>query len=378
MDSTTLILFVLGAGLLIAGAELLVRGAARLAAAVGVTPLVIGLTVVAFGTSAPELAVTTQAALAGKSDIALGNVVGSNIANILLILGISAAVVPLIVSHQLVRLDVPLMIGVSVLVFLMALNGTIGVWDGGVLLTGVVAYTFLLVRHSRRQTRAERIREALEKARLEELTGEVVPNTFSAARSVGLVMAGLVILILGGRWMVSGAVEIARVFGVSELVIGLTVVAAGTSLPEVATSVMASIRGHRDMAVGNLVGSNLYNLLLILGIAAVVTPGGVQVPPAALHFDLPVMIAVAVACLPIFFATHRISRWEGLLFVGYYVAYTAYLILQASRHDSLGAFSGVMGFFVIPLTVVAMAAVVVRGLHEQRRARESGAPPWSH
>jgi cation:H+ antiporter len=369
MDSTTLILFVVGAGLLIFGAETLVRGAARLAASFGITPLVIGLTVVAFGTSTPELAVTTQAGLAGKSDIALGNVVGSNIANILLILGLSAAIVPLTVSHQLVRLDVPLMIGASVLVFLMALNGTIGNWDGILLLAGVLAYTFFLVRHSRRQTRAEREREALERARVEAATGVVTPSSSSTVRSLILVAVGLALLLVGGRWMVNGAVELARAFGVSELVIGLTVVAGGTSLPEVATSLMASIRGHRDMAVGNVVGSNIYNLLLILGTAALVTPGGVIVPPAAIRFDLPVMIAVAVACVPIFFANQRISRWEGMLFVGYYLAYTTYLILDASSHDALPAFSGVMGFFVIPLTLVALLAVALRGMHRQRHGR---------
>jgi cation:H+ antiporter len=175
-----------------------------------------------------------------------------------------------------------------------------------------------------------------------------------------LMLVGLGLLVLGARWLVEGAVAIARAVGVSELVIGLTIVAAGTSLPEVATSIIASVRGERDIAVGNVVGSNLFNILSVLGVTAVIAPSGVRVAPAILSFDLPVMIAVSVACLPIFFTGNMIARWEGALFFGYYLAYTGYVILAATQHDVLPVFSCIMMAFVIPLTVVTLTIVTVR------------------
>jgi cation:H+ antiporter len=359
VDPVTLVLFVVGLALLIVGAELLVRGASRLATAVGISPLVVGLTVVAFGTSSPELAVTSQASFAGQADLALGNVVGSNVFNVLFVLGLSALAAPLIVSQQLVRLDVPIMVGASVLLFLLALDGTIGRLDGLLLFAGIVAYTGFLVRQSRRESAAV-------KAEYEEAFGE--PGDGAPASGgrlvvqVGFVAAGLALLVLGSRWLVEGAVAVATTLGVSELVIGLTIVAAGTSLPEVATSVLATVRGERDIAVGNVVGSSIYNVLAILGISGLVAPGGLPVAPSMLAFDIPVAIAVAVACLPIFFTGHLIARWEGALFLGYYAAYALYLILAATEHDALTAFGGVMLAFVLPLTAVTLAVLAVRSL----------------
>ena len=352
MDLLTLTFFILGLAALLVGAELLVRGASRLASLFGIPPLIIGLTVVAFGTSSPELAVGILSASQGQADIAVGNVVGSNICNVLLILGISAAITPLVVSRQLVRLEVPLMIAVSVLTLLLALDGRVGRLDGLLLFGGLIVYLVWSIRTGRA--------ESAESGE----TGEA--GRGGAMKQLLLVAAGLGMLVLGSKWLVDGAVVIARALGLSELIIGLTVIALGTSLPEVATSVLAALRGERDIAVGNVVGSNLFNILAVLGLTAVVAPGGVPVSAAALSFDLPVMIAVAVACLPVFFTGHLIARWEGILFLAYYAIYTAYLILSALQHGALPTFTAAMVWFVLPLTALTLGVGVVRAMRERR------------
>lgn len=356
----TLLLFITGLILLVVGAEALVRGASRIAAALGVSPLIIGLTVVAFGTSAPELAVSFMSSLSGQSEIALGNVLGSNIFNVLFILGISALIAPLAVSQQLVRLDVPLMIGASILTFILGADGKIGRLDGMLLFSAFVAYTVFLIRKGRKEKK-ETDKERAKKFRYEKKSAkELLPLNGA------LVLLGLGLLVVGSRWLVEGAVSIARTFGVSELVIGLTIVAAGTSLPEVATSVIASIRGERDIAVGNAVGSNIFNIMVVLGVSGIFVPQGIDVSGAALRFDLPVMIAAAVACLPIFFTGHVIERWEGALFLGYYFAYALYLVLAATRHASIPAFGTAMICFVIPLTVLTLAVFTLRSIRKKR------------
>jgi len=348
-----MVLFVLGLGLLVAGAEALVRGSAGLAGRFRIPPLVVGLTVVAFGTSSPELAVSLSAALKGQADIALGNVVGSNIFNVLFILGVSALITPLVVARQLVRLDVPVMIGVSALTLLLAWNGRVSRLEGVVLLVGIVLYTAWLVRLAR-AGRAE--------------PGEgVVGRGDPLALQLVLIVAGLALLVLGSRWLVGGAVAIAKAFGLSELIIGLTIVAAGTSLPEVASSVIAAIRGQRDIAVGNVVGSNIFNLLCVLGVSAAAAPGGVAAARPALAFDLPVMIAVALACLPIFLTGHRIERWEGGLFLAYYIAYTLFLVLDAQDHDAAPLFGAFMLAFALPLTAITLTVVAIRVLRAAPR-----------
>ncbi|MDP1708316.1 MAG: calcium/sodium antiporter [Gammaproteobacteria bacterium] len=354
MSLTVVALFVIGLILLVGGAELLVRGASRLAARFGISALVIGLTVVAFGTSAPELAVSIKAGLAGQADIALGNVVGSNIFNVLLILGLAALITPLAVSQQLVRIEVPLMIGVSVLLLVMALDGRISGYDGVLLASGIVAYTVFALHQSRKEAVAVQTEYA------QEFGGSATAGRGQLPLQIALIIAGLALLVLGAHWLVEGAVAFARMFGVSELIIGLTIVAAGTSLPELATSIVAALRGERDIAVGNVIGSSLFNILAIAGIAAVVTPGGLEVAPALIRFDIPVMIAVALACLPIFATGHLIARWEGALFLGYYAAYVLYLILAATQHAALPAFSTAMLGFVLPLTVVTLTVLLVR------------------
>jgi len=357
----TLLLFILGLAVLTAGAELLVRGASKLALAFGISPLVVGLTVVAFGTSTPEMAVSVKAALANQPDLVTGNCLGSTMFNVLFILGACAMIAPLVVAQQLVWLDVPVMIGAHLLLLAVGLDGVISRWDALLLLAGLAGYTVFVVRKSRQESMA---------VAAEYQTAYQAPARTGRTLLVqaGLIVAGLLLCVAGARWMVDSAVTLARVWGVSELVIGLTIVAAGTSMPEVATSVVATIRGQRDIAIGNAVGSNIFNILGIVGVAGMVAPEGIAVAPAVLRFDLPVAIATCAACLPIFFTGHRISRWEGGVFLGYYVAYTGYLVLAAQRHDALPVFSAVMLWFVIPLTAVTLAVVTYRAVTARQRA----------
>lgn len=359
----TLFYFVAGLVLLIVGAESLVRGASRLAAAARISPLVVGLTVVAFGTSAPELAVSLHSSLVGQAEIAIGNVVGSNICNVLLILGLSALITPLSVSQQLVRQDVPLMIGASVVLWLFALSGTINRWEGGILFAAILLYTFFSIWKSRRTGTVEGAAQDGDTEIAPGAASDGEPAAQSAEHPLVQVLwmvGGLVLLVLGARWLVDSATTFAQALGVSQFIIGLTVVALGTSLPEVATSLVASLRGERDIAVGNVVGSNLFNLLAVVGAAGLAAPAGVTVSSTALQVDLPIMIAVAVACLPIFFTGHQIARWEGALFLGYYVAYMAFLVLSTTGNAVLPAFADVMLLLVIPLTAIALLVFTMR------------------
>ncbi|MEX1028129.1 MAG: calcium/sodium antiporter [Candidatus Paceibacterota bacterium] len=346
---------VLGLVVLTAGAELLVRSSSKLAAAVGISPLVVGLTVVAFGTSAPELVVSVQSTLTGQSDVALGNVVGSNIFNVLFILGVSAMIVPLRVSQQLIRFDVPLMVVISFVVLLLAYDGQIGRLDGVLFTAGLVFYTLWAVVKSRREQAGIKAEYEAEFG-----IGEKGSTRRRTLLNSFLLVVGLLLLVLGSRWFVDSAVVIARQFGVTELVIGLTIVAAGTSLPEVATSIMAAIRGERDIAVGNVVGSNIFNIMGVLGISSLVSAEGVAVSEAAFGLDIPVMIAVAVACLPIFFTGHLIARWEGVLFLIYYCAYTGFMVVAATVPPLTRNFAAVMLGFVVPLTAITLVIGTVR------------------
>jgi cation:H+ antiporter len=359
----TLLLLAIGLVILTAGAEVLVRGASSLATAAHISPLVIGLTVVAYGTSAPELAISVQSAYRGQADIAMGNVVGSNIFNILLILGISALIVPLAVQQKLIWLDVPIMIAVSFIAMFMGLDGRIGRLDGLLLVSGAVSYTVWAIVQSRRETKAIAAEYAQE-------FGDDGPPARGAGILVQivLVVAGLAMLIVGARVFLDAAVGIARSLGLSELVIGLTFVAAGTSLPVVATSIVAAIRGERDIAVGNVVGSNIFNILSVLGFTSLVSSGGVTVADEALRFDIPVMIAVALACFPLFFTGHEISRWEGAVFVGYYAAYTGFLLLHALESPHKDNYSAALLWIALPLTV----AGIVFSFWQSVRARGGG------
>lgn len=340
-------LFIIGLLVMTTGAEILVRGAVNLARAAGISTLVIGLTVVAFGTSAPELAVSIKAGLAGQGDIALGNVVGSNVFNVLFILGISALIIPLVTTQQLIRLDVPVMIGVSLLTWAIASDGQINRIEGIILCLGLIIYTTVLMFMGRKQVADDALIN-------QPKTPTPKPTTKQLSLSIVFVLIGLTLLVFGARWLVDGAVGLVRDLGVSDMLIGVTIVAAGTSMPEVVTSIMASIRGQRDIAIGNVVGSSIFNLLGVLGATATIAPTGIKVAPQALKFDFPIMIAVAIACLPIFITHGKISRWEGLLFLTYYAIYVAFVILAATQHPAMGTFGSAIIWFVIPLSCLGL------------------------
>jgi cation:H+ antiporter len=345
-----ILLFLAGLVALVIGASALVRGASKLALSFGISPLVVGLTIVAFGTSAPEMAVSAGAVLNGQTDIAVGNVVGSNIFNVLFILGVSALITPLVVDVQLIRQEVPIMIGASLLLLALGLDGRVSLLDGALLLGLMAAYTVFLIVQSRRQTQAA----------ADEYAAEVKPAEPGSWDSrmpaqIGLIVAGLALLVLGSDWLVTAAVSFAKAMGVSDLVIGLTIVAAGTSMPEVATSITAALKGERDIAVGNVVGSNTFNILGCLGVSGLLSGGaGLGMASSVMAFDIWVMLAVALACLPVFLSGREIARWEGGVFVAYYVAYVAYLILAAQQHAALGTFSAAMMSFVVPITVITL------------------------
>jgi cation:H+ antiporter len=324
----TILLFVAGLVALVMGAEWLVRGASNLALRFGISPLVVGLTVVAFGTSAPEVAVSVGAAIDGRSGVAVGNVVGSNVFNILFILGVSALLTPLAVSRQVVRQEVPVLVGVTLLVMAFGFDAKLVRVEGVVLLSLLVAYTVFLVVQSRRDAATAK-EPAASELDFAPAAPHVAPRA-SVGKQLGLIVLGLAGLVLGATWVVDGATTFARALGVSDTVIGLTIVAAGTSLPEVATSITAALRGQRDIAVGNVVGSNAFNLFGCLGAAAIAAPAGVEVPLEVMQRDAWVMLAATVACVPVFRTGHQVSRLEGGLFVAGYVAYTAVLIHAAS------------------------------------------------
>ena len=351
-----LLMFVGGLVLLVVGANALVRGSSKLALSFGISPLVVGLTIVAFGTSAPEVAVSVGAVLDGNPDIAIGNVVGSNIFNVLFILGISAMITPLVVNIQLIRQEAPIMLGASLLLLALGLDGKLSLLDGALLFALLVVYTVFLVVQSRRETQAAK----------DEYAAEVKPAEAGAwddklIAQLALIAVGLAALVFGSEYLVTAAVSFAKALGVSDLVIGLTIVAAGTSMPEVATSITAAVKGERDIAVGNVVGSNTFNILGCLGLSGLVSGDlGLVMAPSLMAFDIWVMLAVALACLPVFMTGREIARWEGGVFLGYYSAYVTYLILAAQQHDALQAFSAVMLSFVVPLTVVTLVAVMIR------------------
>lgn len=350
------LLIAVGVGLLTAGAEVLVRGAVGISFRLGLSPLVVGLTVVAFGTSFPEAAVSVGSALSGRGSLALGNAIGSNVFNVLVILGASSLVAPLVVKRQLVRLDLPVMVGSAVLVAVLLADRSLGRADGFLLFGLSVVYTALLV-HLGRKEGAE--------APGDEAPSEAPPPARPVPIDLGLVAVGVGLLLLGARFLVTGASDVARSLGASELVVGLTVVAAGTSLPEVATSLLAAWRGQRDMAVGNVVGSNTFNALFVLGAGGAVAPEAIPVPSGVLTFDIPVMIAVSLACLPIFFTGWSISRREGVVFLLYYAAYLAYLVSHSADHPAEEIIRTGVLFYAAPLTLLTLGLVLWRELRRK-------------
>ena len=297
--------------ILTAGAEALVRGASSLALRLGITPLIIGLTIVAFGTSAPELAVSLKSALAGNSGIAIGNVIGSNIANIGLILGITALIRPIQIQSQMVKRDIPIMIMASLLFWGLLVDGSLSRFDGALLTSLLVAYLGFSYLSGKSH-------EA------DDIPGSSTLNPMLAGL---LIVVGIGLLVGGGILFVDGAVELATLFGISELVIGLTIVAIGTSMPELVTSIVAARKGQSDIAIGNVVGSNLFNILGILGLTAVVQP----IMASGLNIvDIGVMLVLSMVLLPLAWTGLRIGRREGALLMMVYLTYISYLISNAT------------------------------------------------
>ncbi|PBN42904.1 calcium/sodium antiporter [Sphingobium sp. D43FB] len=311
----------IGLTALIAGAELLVRGGSALAARLGISPLLIGLTVVALGTSTPELAVGIDAAVQGNGSLAVGNIAGTNTVNILLILGLSAALQPLAIQMQTLRLELPVIVFASATLLGFAWDGVLSRLEGLVLLTMGVIFTLAVIRIARRET----MKVKLEFAR------EFGPRRLAKRQTVTemlMLAVGLIVIVVGADWLVDGAVALARLWHVSDAFIGLTIVAIGTSAPELVTTVISTIRGDRDIAIGNLIGSSVYNILVILGVTCLFPANGIDVSTHLIWIDIPVMLGVALLCVPVFVSGRQISRVEGGLFVSAYVAYLSYLIIQ--------------------------------------------------
>jgi cation:H+ antiporter len=261
-----------------------------------------------------------------------------------------------VVNIQLIRQEVPIMLGASLLLLALGLDGTLSMLDGALLFGLVAAYTVFLIVQSRRETKEAQ----------EEMTGEFEaprPGAWDASlpAQIALIAAGLTLLVFGSEWLVTASVAFAKALGVSDVIIGLTIVAAGTSMPEVATSIAAAVKGERDIAVGNVIGSNTFNILGCLGLSSLVSGNvGLVVPASVLAFDIWVMLAVALACLPIFLTGREIARWEGGVFLAYYVAYVAYLALAAQKHAALSTFSTAMMSFVVPLTLITIVVALIR------------------
>jgi len=315
----TSVLFIL-AGLvaLYFGAEWLVKGASSLAIRLGMTPLIAGLTVVAFGTSSPELVVSLVATFKGAGDIALGNVVGSNMFNVALILGLTAAVVPLQVQFQLIKFDTPFMIGVSGLFLWFFRDRTIDRPEALILFLLLIGYIAINVHLAKKQ-----VTPAVAEEYNEELAALATQAKEPVWKSLALIVLGLLVLVAGSRGFVTGAVNIARSYGISEAIIGLTIVAAGTSLPELASSLVAAFRKQADIAIGNIIGSNIFNILCILGISGLVA--GPLRGPGLSSLDLWYMMGVSVMLLPLFWRGYRIARPEGLLLLASYGVYLYFM-----------------------------------------------------
>lgn len=296
------------------GGEWLIRSSSRLATSLGIPALVVGVTVVALGTSMPELVVSLSAALGGSSDIAIGSVVGSNIANIGLILGLAGVLAPLSIDTSLIRREIPVMVGVSLMVFLMAIDGVIARMEGLLLVGGYIVFAVILYRSGIQDAPTESSPEI--PAEVNAIQGR--PSRIERAREFAAIIGSLLILIVGAQFTVNGATNVARAVGIDELVIGLTLVAVGTSLPEIATAVVATLRGHSDLAAGNAIGSNIANMLVIVGLTSIVNP--INVPSSLLNFELPAMIFFAIALIP-FILNRVLSRWQAALLMAAYAAF---------------------------------------------------------
>ncbi len=357
---TSAVTFVVGLAGLLLGGSLVVGGASRLGIRIGLSPSVVGLTIVAAGTSAPELAVVFQSLSVDDAPLAVGSIIGSNIANVLLVLGLTATMGAIAVTNRIVRIDIPIMIAASVALLVLALDERLDRLDGALLLVSLLVFVGWTLRSattgSASQVQAEGVAVMTDAGRAR------------GHRHIGLeilsLVAGIGLLAVAARFVVSGAEEIATSLGVPELIVGLTIVALGTSAPEIVTTVLAAMRGERDLAVGNAVGSNIFNILLVLGAGGLVADDGLLVGADAVGLDVPILVAAAFACLPMVAWDNRLDRWEGAVFVAYYAAYLLFLIFDATGHRVADRFGFVMVVFVAPLTLIT---VVVVALHRRGR-----------
>nr|WP_218880775.1 calcium/sodium antiporter [Kineosphaera limosa] len=371
-----------GLVVLVVGGELLVSGASALARRMGMSTLIVGMTIVAVATSAPELAVSVDAVLTGQPELALGNVVGSNTANALLVVGLAAVVGPLAVQRRLLKLDVPFMVFLGVLLLVLSLDGHLSPLDGLILIGCFLAHLAVTVVLGRRESRAAKTQAAApaageadsEAAAEAAMEAEAQEPPMATGPALLRLVIGIGGLILGANVLVTGAVGIAAAFGVSGLVIGLTIVAIGTSLPEIVSSIVAVRRGEPELVLGNVIGSNIANIGLVLGIPTLLPspldgPAGMPVPAAVVALDAPLMIVAMLALAPVAFTGYVIARWEGLCFVALYGAYLAYVVLAAADHDALEGFTLVMVWFVAPLLLVIVVGLVAyeAGLRQARR-----------
>jgi cation:H+ antiporter len=328
------ITFLAGLIIIIVGAELLLRGASRIAILLKVKPIIIGLTVVSIGTSMPELAVGITAATEGKGTLAVGNIAGTNIFNILFILGLSALIRPLPLHLLSIKLDVPVMIATALVLIGMAWDGILNQAEGLALIFAAIIYTISLIQLSNRESAAMRHEFSeeygAESAKLP--AGIIIPRSklYICLWNSLLLILGIFLTVMGAELMVSGATGIAQSYGISDAVIGLTIVAIGTSAPELASTMLATLKNDRDVAIGNLIGSGIYNVLVILGITCTVAPNGINVSDEILWIDLPLAAMVAIVCLPVFKSDRLVSRREGLFFVVAYIVYFSSLLLVRS------------------------------------------------
>lgn len=310
-------ILILGLAVLVGGGEFLVRGAVGIAKKAHISSLVIGMTVISFGTSAPELFVSVGSALDGNPEIAIGNVVGSNIANIALVLGLTVLIFPIAVDRNSKIIDWPMMMGASLLFYIFALDNVIALWEGMILLGILIAFTFLLIRNSRKKSKKE----------LEELD-EISEIKDKSWLSILFVLIGMVALYFGSEWMIEGAIGIAEGFGMEKRVIAITVVAFGTSVPELVTSAVAAFKKETDISVGNLVGSNIFNIMAVIAITSIVKP--IAVEETVINYDMVWMLAIALLLLPLMLIGKKIGRLKGFLLFGTYVVYITLTVIAST------------------------------------------------
>lgn len=360
MSIFDLLIFIAGLVLLVIGAEGLVRGATRLGRLAGLSPLVIGLTIVSFATTAPEASVSIVAAADGRGGLAVGNVLGSNIFNTLVVAGAAATIIVIPVDNLTIRKDLPVLIAASTLVYLFAFNKTVVEWEGALLLValvGFITFSVLQSRRTARATRESRITRTRQAALIEMGAG------------LGLSAVGAAMLILGSRLFVDSASEIATTLGVSELIIGLTIVSAGTSAPELTTAVVAALKGQTDLAIGNAVGASVINVLGVIGGSALVSSGGLEVPIDAIKFDFPIAITVGLVVLTIAMIGRRAGRRDGLFMLGFYAVYLSALIAISIDGDLLNPFSIVALGVVLPASILTAAYMIFRTFRKTGPAR---------